>query len=86
LLVVKAFQRQETQLSPHRNMQQEQRLLSYNLLDGMNRLSVFFQLRKARLTRVHSPSTTMDSCRLPKNRKQTHWAVKEASKAGSCIL
>ena len=54
--------------------------VAYNLLVGMNHLAAFYQLYKARLTRVHSPSTTMSSCRLPKNRKQTCWTVKEALK------
>jgi len=31
----------------------------YNLLDCMNHLATFFQLFKAWLARVHSPSTTM---------------------------
>jgi len=56
VLVVKAFQRQEMQLSPARsNMQQEQRLLGqhetschgyYIITHGL----AFFQLRRARLT------------------------------------
>ena len=43
-------------------------------------LAAFFQLRKARLTRLHSPSTTMGSRGRPKNKKQTRWEAKEASK------
>ena len=43
-------------------------------------LAAFFQLCRARLTRLHSPSTTMGSRGRPKNRKQTRWEAKEASK------
>ena len=52
-----------------------------SLLNGMNRLADFIQLRKAWLTCLHSPSTMVVSHRLPKNGKQTHWTAKAASKA-----
>ena len=62
--------------------------VTYNLLDSMIRLAlgtilsmVFFQLCRAQLTRLHSPSTMMGSRRQPKNGKQTHWSAKAASKA-----
>ena len=40
--------------------------VAHNLLDGMNHLAAFFQLHKPRLSCVHSHSTTMGSCKLPK--------------------
>ena len=58
--VVKAFQCQETQLSPSQEQvaRQSSTEVVYNLLDSMNCLTAFFQLHKARLTHVHSPSST----------------------------
>ena len=86
-LVVKAFQRQETQFSPHSNMQQGQRsLTNVKLLDGRNRLAMgiiihglaaVFQLCRARSARL-TLSTTMGSRSEPKNGKQTRWVAKEA--------
>jgi len=55
--------------------------VAHNLLDGMNHLAAIFQLHKPLLSRVHSRSTTMGSCKLPKNRKQTRWVAEEVSKA-----
>jgi len=55
--------------------------VTYNLLEDMNGLAAFSQLCKGQLTCIHLPSTTMGSRRLSKNGKQTHRAVKEASKA-----
>jgi len=49
----------------------------YHIIHG---LAAFFQLLRAWLTCLHSPSTMMGSCRQPKNGKQTHWAAKKASK------
>ena len=80
VLVMKAFQHQETQLSPHRNIQQEQRLLAICWMAWIVLLWVLyypwscslFQLRRTWLTHLHSPSTTMGSRRQPKNGKQTH--------------
>jgi len=57
VLVVKAFQHQETQLSPSQ-VHATRTEVAYNLLDGMNHLAAFFQLHKAWLTCIHSPSTT----------------------------
>ena len=57
VLVVKAFQHQETQLSPSQEHAARTEV-AYNLLDSLNHLTAFFQLCKALLTRIHSPSTT----------------------------
>jgi len=53
VLVVKAFQHQEMQLSPSQEYAARTEV-AYNLLDGINRLASFFQLRKALLIHVHS--------------------------------
>jgi len=64
--VVKAFQCQETQLSPSQEQATRTEFHGgrYNLLDSRNCLTAFFQLHKARLTHVHSPSSS----------KQKWWA------------
>jgi len=72
VLVVKAFQRQEKQFSPRKNMQQEQR----SLLDGMNRLAMgtilsmvlqsFSSFAEHSLHAYTLPSTAMGSRRQPK--------------------
>ena len=54
VLVVKAFQHYEMQLSPSQEHAARTEV-AYNLLDGMNCLASFFQLRKMRLTHAHSP-------------------------------
>jgi len=77
VLVVKAFNvDQVMQFSPHRNMQQEQKV-AYNLLDGMNRLAMGSILSMVLQPfpsfaghGSHSPSTTMGSRRQPKSGKQ----------------
>ena len=72
-LVVKAFQRQETQFSPPATRAE----VAYNLLDGVNRLAVgtiilsmvlqpFSSFAKHGL---HSPSTPMGSRRQPRKQK-----------------
>ena len=89
VLFVKAFQCQETQFSPNRNMKQEQRSLTICWTawhDGMNRLAmgtilsmVLQPFTSFAEHGLHSPSTTMGSHRQSKNGKQTLWAAKEAS-------
>ena len=64
--VVKAFQCQEKQLSPSQEQAAKIEFHGgcHNLLDSMNCLTPFFQLHKAQLTHIHSPSST----------KQQWWA------------
>ena len=72
VLVVKAFQRQETQFSPHRNMQQEQRSLTICWTTWIVLLWVLYYLWSCSLfpalqsTAYTLPSTMMGSRRQPK--------------------
>ena len=63
---------------PHWNKKWE---VAYNRLDGMNRLAAFIQLRKTRLTYVHSPSTTVVSRSL----EGTPFAAREEG-SGEAVL
>ena len=87
--VLKAFQRQESSFhltgtyhSKNRGRLQsvgwhESSCHGYYIIHG---LAAVFQLCRAQLTCLHSPSTMMGSRRQPKNGKQTHWVAKETSK------
>ena len=55
--------------------------VAYNRWTAWIVLQPFFQLHKAGLTCIHSPSNTVGSLRLPKTGKQTHWEAKETSNA-----